>query len=277
MAMLDKIKQIGREMRIHAPFTVLGAVTGIFFMLVFGYLYQGHTPVLFSIFHPLHVVLSAMVTASLFKLHRKAKDFIRILLIGYFGSVGVATLSDCIIPFFGETVLGVAVPSHAGLHEETHPKQHTSAGQEHEDPADHEHEPHTEAVPAEVDHEHADHAEGKPHLHLGFIEEWYLVNPAAVLGVLIAYFLPRTKYPHALHVLISTWASSAHILMNTQADITIPLLAGMFIVLFVSVWLPCCISDIVFPMLFVDATTNHNHCWLCHDHAKDAQEKEARS
>ncbi|MBN1123859.1 MAG: hypothetical protein JXA82_02550 [Sedimentisphaerales bacterium] len=268
MLITDKIRQIGREMRIHAPFTVLGAVTGIAFMFVFGYLYQGHTSVLFAVFHPAHVVLSAMVTASLFKLHRKAKDFIRILLIGYFGSIGVATLSDCVIPFFGESILGVAVPTHTVLHEKANESEENLYTEEQAD-----HNP----APTGADHAHEDHTDRKPHLHLGFIEEWYLVNPAAVLGVLIAYFLPRTKYPHALHVLISTWASSAHILMNTQADITVTLLSGMFIVLFISVWLPCCISDIVFPMLFVDATADHSHCWLCHDPTKDTKETGAES
>ena len=54
----------------------------------------------FSIFHPLHVVLSAMVTAALFEIHRKAKSFLLILIVGIVGSIGIATLSDSILPFF---------------------------------------------------------------------------------------------------------------------------------------------------------------------------------
>lgn len=221
-------------------------------MLIFRNAEPAHNRVLFSIFHPGHVVLSAMVTASLFQRHRKAKDFLRVLLIGYLGSVGIATLSDCIVPYCGERILGAAVPSHAALHDPTAP-----AGQACNDPS-HDHAGHDHA-----NHDHAEHDATKPHLHLGFIEEWYLVNPAALLGVLIAFFLPRTRYPHAIHVLVSTWASSAHMLMNTQADWTGTLLAGMFIVLFIAVWLPCCISDIIFPMLFVDSTPEHQQCWLC--------------
>ena len=81
-------------------------------------------------------------------------------------------------------------------------------------------------------------------------EQWYIVNPAAILGVIIAYFIPRTKFPHAAHILISTWASSSYLLMGAP-QIDFPRALGLLIVLFVAVWLPCCISDIVFPSLLV--------------------------
>jgi hypothetical protein len=96
---------------------------------------------------------------------------------------------------------------------------------------------------------------------LGFIEDWYLVNPAALLGIIIAFLWPSTKFPHAGHVLVSTWASSFHVLMNTQRELSPVMLAGVFVVLFIAVWLPCCISDIVFPLLFVnsDVDLSHHH------------------
>ncbi|MBL7215683.1 MAG: hypothetical protein ISS71_08405 [Phycisphaerae bacterium] len=234
------MKQIFQELKIHSPFTLLGASTGIVLMLLGRAFLVGQEHTLFAVFHPLHVLLSAMVTAALFEIHRKAKNFLMILVIGIVGSIGVATLSDCILPFFGETILGVAVPTHASLHEEGH---------EHEDAAMAQH-------PEEAHH---------PKWHIGFVEEWYLVFPAAVLGVLLAYFKPTTHLPHASHVLVSTWASSAHILMNTHADISLMLLVGMFVVLFLSVWLPCCVSDIVFPLLFVRSDGAHlgHSCILC--------------
>jgi len=219
------------ELKAHAPFTLFGAVTGIVMMLIFRGLSEQTIYHLFYVFHPTHVVLSAIVTASLFRLHEKTRSFIIVLLIGYFGSVGVATLSDSIIPFFGESILGVAIPTEAQVHSD-----HPSGGL-HTDKATDEQEKHYE-----------------PKIHIGFIEEWYIVNPAAILGVLIAYFLPRTKLPHAGHILVSTWASAAHIMMNTHSGITILSAVGMFIVLVIAVWLPCCFSDIVFPMLFVRGT-----------------------
>ncbi len=298
MSFSSKLKQIFQELKVHSPFTLIGASTGILFMLIGRKFFAGHESTLFSIFHPLHVVLSAMVTAALFEIHRKAKSFLLIMIVGIVGSIGIATLSDCVLPFFGETILGVAVPTHADLHDHAHddaalvreleadPDEHEHEGHDHAD--EHEAEictdPTHEHAEAEVHEDHSGHdheaaiAEadaacehdhegcGHARLHLGFVEEWYLVFPAAILGVLLAYFFPHTKYPHAAHVLFSTWASSAHIMMNTQADITALLLTGMFVVLFIAVWLPCCVSDIVFPLLFVrsdGAHVGHSCCVLC--------------
>ncbi len=246
----SKLNLIGHELRNHSPFTLFGAATGILFMLAGQKWFHEQALGLFSIFHPLHVVLSAMVTAALFKLHRKASNFLLIMVIGIVGAIGVATLSDCILPFFGESILGVSIPTHATLHEQIHSENETKI--ELSEEASH---------LSDDEHEHA----SGPSLHLGFVEEWYLVFPAAILGVLLAYVCPTTHLPHASHVLISTWASSAHMLMNTHAEMSLLVLTGMFIVLFISVWLPCCFSDIVFPLMFVRPDGVHlgHHCLLC--------------
>jgi hypothetical protein len=99
---------------------------------------------------------------------------------------------------------------------------------------------------------------GLPHAetHIGFIEGWWIVNPAALAGIVIAYFWPRTKLPHTGHVLISTWASLFHVLMALGQGVASYVYVGIFLFLFLSVWLPCCVSDIVFPLLFV----NHKLC-----------------
>jgi hypothetical protein len=174
--MQQRLSAILAELKAHAPFTLFGAATGILAMFVFAKASTQVSLRLFQVFHPAHVVLSAVVTASLFKLHEKKPNFLWVLLVGYFGAIGVATLSDCILPYFGEDILGVAVPTHASLHEGTEPPEQATI---------HEHE-----------HEHEAHAhEGKSHVHLGFIEEWYLVNPAAILGILLAWFWPNTNSP----------------------------------------------------------------------------------
>jgi hypothetical protein len=221
MSILGRLKHVLIELKAHSPFTMFGASTGIVLMLLFRSISHQASYRLFYIFHPAHVVLSAMVTASLFRLHEKTKGFLIVLIVGYVGSIGIATLSDSILPFLGEDILGAVIPTEAAIHH-------------------HEHE-----AGAEQSHE--------KELHIGFIEEWYIVNPAALLGILIAYFLPRSKLPHAFHILISTWASTAHIMMNTHQPMTAVLAFGIFIVLFIAVWLPCCFSDIIFPMLFVKA------------------------
>ncbi|MBU1863143.1 MAG: hypothetical protein KKH94_05740 [Candidatus Omnitrophica bacterium] len=198
------IKQITKELKEHFPFTVFGAVTGIIIMILFKNVPYRISYATFYVLHPLHVLLSSLVTASMYHIyilkcsHNKPKIWL-LLVIGYVGSVGIATLSDSIIPYLGELLL---------------------------------------ALP-------------RSHAHIGFIEKWWLINPLAIIGIAIAYFKPFTKFSHAGHVLISTWASLFHILMalgNTVGWFSY-LIIGFFLI--VSVLVPCCISDIVFPMLFI--------------------------
>ncbi len=247
--MYRKLALVLDELKAHAPFTLFGSLTGIAMMLLFHHLPQTTTYRLFYVFHPTHVALSAIVAGSMFRLHEKTRSFFTVLLVGYCASVGTATLSNSVIPFFGESVLGVAIPTeeeaHGGLSDQSQPTR-VAAGLS-EPPEQH-----------------------RPKIHLGFIEEWYIVNPAALLGLLIGNFLPRTKFPHAGHILISTWASSAHIMMNTQSDITVLTILGMFLVLFIAVWVPCCSSDIIAPLLFV--RTPHVHAE--HHHEPVSRENE---
>ncbi len=231
MSVREKARHIFVELRGHAPFTLFGALLGIFFMLLFRGMSGTSGRTLFLVFHPGHVVLSAMVTASMFGLHAERKRLVVVLLVGYFGSIGIATLSDVVIPHIGTRLLGLDVPRHGQLHR---------------------HEPSN--IGEDEHHGHVQNVEFERHerrIHLGFIEEWYIVNPAALLGVLIAYFLPRTKFPHAAHILVSTWASSSYLLMNLNSAITAAAAIGIFVTLFIAIWIPCCISDIVFPLMFV--------------------------
>jgi len=192
-------KIIGKELKAHAPFTAVGTLTGIIIMGVIVYVQvpRSLSTALFWGFHPFHVVLSALVTAGMYRLHGEGVLW-RTILIGYFGSIGIATLSDSIIPYLGECLLGL--PDRG--------------------------------------------------LHLGFIEKWWLVNPMAAAGIVIACFWPKTKFPHAGHVLLSTWASLFHMTMalGCNYDLLTVSLIGVF--LFLAVWIPCCTSDIVFPLLF---------------------------
>ena len=255
--MNHRLTRILTELKNHAPFTLFGAATGLVCMFLFKNVGPEINHRLFQVFHPGHVVLSAIVTASLFKLYESKASFVKVLLVGYIGSIGVATLSDCVLPFFGESILGVAIPVHADLHEHDSAVGHgNELGQD------------THNHDEQIQHEDGSESELgrktpgiRARLHLGFIEDWYLVNPAALLGILIAYFWPRTRFPHAGHVLISMWASSFHVLMNTHRELTTVMLIGIFLVLFIAVWLPCCISDIVFPLLFVNS-----ECDLSHTH-----------
>ena len=123
-----------KELRAHVPFTALGALSGIVLMLFFYRIPHQAAYTVFYILHPLHVLLSALVTASLYRIHERRDvkmrfQILRIVIIGYLGSVGIATLSDSLIPYLGEVMLGLP----------------------------------------------------NRHLYLGFIEEWWLINPLAFL------------------------------------------------------------------------------------------------
>jgi hypothetical protein len=89
------------------------------------------------------------------------------------------------------------------------------------------------------------------------IPEWIPVNGAAFIGIAIGYFKPSTKFPHMWHILISTWASLLYFTSFGTAD-WLPLLPLFFLFLFLAVWIPCCFSDIVFPLLWTGKEPDHH-------------------
>jgi len=209
--------RIARELREHAPFTMLGALTGIAVMVALMLAKvdpQGLLPA-FEGLHALHVLLSAIVTSALFMRYRKS--IIGCILVGYFGSVGIATLSDVLFPHHGAWLVLRVIQEH----------------------------PHV-------------------HWHLPAIEQWWLITPVALLGVAIGGWGRISKVPHSGHVLLSTWASIFYVAANSPGGTNwVPLLPLLFVVLFIAVWVPCCFSDIVFPLLFVrrgeTPETAHEH------------------
>jgi len=195
--MFDKIIN---EVKEHSSFTLIGAVLGVILMF---FIYNIPKNISYNIFytlHPLHVFLSALVTSSIYILYSK-KDFKlwKLVLVGYIGSIGIATLSDSLIPYIGEILLNL---------------------------------PNRE-------------------IHLGFIEKPLLVNSLALLGIAFAYFKPKTKLPHAGHVLLSMFASLFHIIMSLGGPVNIFMMLISAIIIFIAVISFCCLSDIVFPLLFV--------------------------
>ena len=198
-------KRIAKELLRHSPFTVFGAFSGIVLMILFRNFSYEFSHKLFYIFHPLHVLLSAIVTTSIYRLytcsHGKGGrcNLPLLFVVGYLGSVGIATLSDSIVPYIGEILLQM-------------PNRHH---------------------------------------HIGFLENWWLISGVAIVGIIIAYFNPSTKFPHSGHVLISTWASLFHVMMARGEQTSLLSYIAIFLFLFMAVWVPCCVSDIIFPLLFV--------------------------
>jgi hypothetical protein len=199
---------IRNELKHHIGFTFFGAFLGILLItilqMLIGFKDLDKAEEIFEVLHPLHVILSALATASMYRHqtcnHDKKECHVpRLVVIGYIGSIGIATISDCIIPFLGETFIGMEDAS----------------------------------------------------LHIGLIEQPIHISLAALIGITIAWYSPYTKFPHTSHVLLSTAASLFHILTASSA-ISLTQYFFILLILFFSVWIPCCISDIIFPMLFVE-------------------------
>ncbi len=191
------LRLIVSELKEHALFTAFGAITGIAIMaiVVVANVSSSISQSIFFTLHPLHVVFSALATTAMYRKYGSRRVW-AVLLVGYFGSIGIATLSDAVLPYLGGTLLNLEIE-----------------------------------------------------FQLPFIEEWWLINAAALTGIAIGYLRPTTKFPHYGHVLLSTWASLFYFTAFSSAQ-WIPLLPFIFLFLFLAVWLPCCISDIVFPLLF---------------------------
>ncbi len=211
MTGVEHWRLIGKELVTHIPFTAFGAVTAIVFMLIviwgdFLDPVSRSSETIFYILHPAHIVLSAVVTTAIYKTHGNGKLWAAIL-IGFTGAIGIATLSDIIIPYLGAWLADLP-------------------GRE---------------------------------LHIGFIEEPWIIIPSAFLGIAIGLLRPITKFPHAGHVLISTWASLFFIIMALGGTVTWLQYLTIFLFLFLAVWIPCCMSDIVYPLLFVRGAKFHHH------------------
>ena len=94
---------------------------------------------------------------------------------------------------------------------------------------------------------------------IGFIEKPILINVPAFIGIALGYFNGFSKFPHAGHVLISTWGSLFHVIMALGTALDFVQAIGIFIFLFLAVWIPCCTSDIIYPLLFPSKPSKENN------------------
>ncbi len=195
---LSLLKQIAYELKRHAPFTAFGALTGVILMgiiILIGL--SSETPhTIFHVLHPLHIVLSALVTTAMYRRYRGGVT--AAVGIGFVGSIAICSTSDIVFPYIGGVLLGLPIT-----------------------------------------------------LHVCFIEHTWLITLSALAGIAIGLLWSRTKVPHAGHVLLSTYASLFYLTTFMAPADWLPLLPLIFPILFIAVWVPCCVSDIVFPLLFV--------------------------
>ena len=93
--------------------------------------------------------------------------------------------------------------------------------------------------------------------HLPFIEHPVLIFGSMILGGFAGVTFRVTKVPHFLHVLISVFASLLYI-FSYSTNFSIVTILLVFLITGISVTIPCCLSDIVFPVLIGEKTHSHH-------------------
>ncbi len=204
--MKKHIRHVFGELREHLPYSIFSVATGmvILGLLTFGSRYFGFSDIagpsrdLFHIFHPLHILFSAIATTAMFWSHEKR--ILKALLIGSIGSVAICGISDMLIPYFAGGLLGV-----------------------------------------------------KMHLHVCIIENPGFILPFVITGVIVGFIMPKvtiksTFLSHSAHVLISSMASILYLIAFGLTD-WIHVAGFVLVYMVLAVIIPCCTSDIIFPLL----------------------------
>ncbi len=179
---------------------------------------QAASGMMFHIFHPVHLLLSAMATTAMFFRHERR--LWKGLVVGFVGSVGVCGLSDVFMPFLAGRWLAVE----------------------------------------------------NMHFHWCLIRHPQMVLPFVGLGIisglLAALAVHRsTVLSHSAHVLISSAASLFYLISFGVGDwFSEEKLPIVFAVVVLCVTIPCCLSDVLFPLLIANSDGEVPECCTHHAH-----------
>jgi hypothetical protein len=201
----------------HLPYSIFGTVVGILLaaLVTIGARLAGAgeevlESVCGSIFHIFHPVhMLLSAAATTAMFFRHENRVLKAVVVGIIGSVGVCGISDVLMPYLSGVLLMAREHAH-------------------------------------------DHAHGM-HFHWCVIEHPWLIVPFAVGGVLVGLSAARsvqkiTFYSHSAHVLVSSAASIFYLIAFGLID-WIQHLGFVLVVITAAVMLPCCFSDIIFPLL----------------------------
>jgi len=197
---MKSIKTIFLELKHHIPFTLIATLIAVILIAI---IYQKNILIsesFFHIIHPLHLFVSAIVSAAIFYKHKN--KFIQALLIGISASIIIGSLSDVVFPYLGGALLGLGT-----------------------------------------------------YFHLPLFEKPILILSVAILGSIIGIETKFTRIPHLVHVLLSVFAGLFYLIFFSTSLNLIKFI-GIFFIISVTVLIPCCISDIVFPLLFIKKNEN---------------------
>lgn len=92
-----------------------------------------------------------------------------------------------------------------------------------------------------------------PDFHLPIITNTFFVLFFALLGSMTGIALKKSKVPHAIHVFLSVFASLFYLInysYNGPVNYFLETIM-LFGIVFIAVIIPCCLSDIIYPLLFI--------------------------
>ncbi|MBP9854570.1 MAG: hypothetical protein KBD53_06865 [Candidatus Omnitrophica bacterium] len=100
---------------------------------------------------------------------------------------------------------------------------------------------------------------GKMNFHVDILQHPGIVLPFAVIGTIAGLAAPKsferaTEYSHSMHIFVSSVASIIYLLAFGMEN-WVHYLGAIFVVTVFAVMVPCCLSDIVFPL-----ACSHSHC-----------------
>jgi len=200
-----KLKELIHELKHHTPFTIFATLIALISVVLIEYYFQKKvSQTLFEVFHPAHIIASAMVTSGIF--YKYKTKFFQALFVGIVGSIIIGSLSDVIVPWIGGNLLSL-----------------------------------------------------KTVFHLPLIEEPTIILTSAIIGSLVGIKTKITKIPHFTHVFLSVFASLLYLLAFSQA-FSFTYFIAVFFIVFVAVIVPCCLSDIIFPFIFLGEKIKHCGC-----------------
>ncbi len=172
---------------------------------------------LFHLFHPAHVLFSAVATTAMF--YKYEKSVFKAILIGFAGSIVICVLSDAFIPSLTTKLMGYP-PSP---------------------------------------------------MHICILITPMQVIPFAVMGVLLGFAavlsgsMKSTITSHTVHVVTSTMATLFYTIAYSDQLTWVNNIGTVFMMTVVAVGGICCLSDVVFPLLFTKkartkyAESGHDH------------------
>ena len=85
--------------------------------------------------------------------------------------------------------------------------------------------------------------------HLPVIENSAIIFGAGLIGAIFGVVIKKTKLPHFIHVFISVFASLFYIFAYSTTFSFVNLIL-IFVIVSISVVIPCCLGDVILPILF---------------------------